>query len=105
MKVTGKNRPKVVAACEHILNIAKKEEESFPKFKEHEVVKGRVKRIANFGAFVELPGGVDGLIHISKLSDGRVNRVEDVVREGDEVEVEVLSQKGHKIELALKRVF
>ncbi len=105
VKVTGKNRPKVVAACEHILNIAKKEEESFPKFKEHEVVKGRVKRIANFGAFVELPGGVDGLIHISKLSDGRVNRVEDVVREGDEVEVEVLSQKGHKIELALKRVF
>ncbi|WP_187647996.1 polyribonucleotide nucleotidyltransferase [Nitrosophilus labii] len=105
VKVTGKSKPKVVAACDHIKTITQKDEPEIPQFKEGEILKGKIKRIANFGAFVELPGDIDGLLHISKLSSGRVNRVEDVVNIGDEVEVEVLSQKGHKIELALRRVF
>jgi polyribonucleotide nucleotidyltransferase len=46
---------------------------------------GKVKRIAEFGAFVEIFPGTDGLIHISHLAEGRVERVEDVVTEGDEV--------------------
>ncbi len=46
---------------------------------------GKVKRIADFGAFVEIFPGTDGLIHISHLAEGRVERVEDVVSEGDEV--------------------
>lgn len=104
VKVTGKNKPKVVAACEFIENITSKPAKEPVKFKEGEILRGKVKRITNFGAFVELPGGVDGLLHISKLSSGRVDRVEDVVNVGDEVEVEVLSQKGHKIELALRQV-
>ena len=105
VKVTGKSKPKVVAACDHIKTITQKDEPEIPQFKEGEILKGKIKRIANFGAFVELPGDIDGLLHISKLSSGRVNRVEDVVNIGDEVEVEVLSQKGHKIELALRQVF
>lgn len=104
VKVSGKSEPKVVAACEHIENIAKKEEANIPHFKEGEILRGKVKKITNFGAFIELPGGIDGLLHISKLSNKRVERVEDVINIGDEVEVEVLSQKGHKIELALKEV-
>ena len=105
VKVTGKNRPKVIAACEHIENITKRAAFEGVTFKPGEILQGRVKRTTSFGAFVELPGGVDGLLHISKLSNRRVERVEDVVEEGDEVEVEVLSQKGHKIELALRQVF
>ncbi len=104
VRVTGKNRPKVVAACEHIENITSKPTPKPVQFTPGEILKGRVKRTTSFGAFVELPGGVDGLLHISKLSAGRVERVEEVVQSGDEVEVEVLSQKGHKIELALKQV-
>ena len=104
VKVTGKNRPKVIAACDHIENIAKKPAPATVQFKEGEILKGKVKRITSFGAFVELPGGVDGLLHISKLARGRVEKVEDVVQVGDEVEVEVLSQKGHKIELSLRQV-
>ncbi len=105
VRVTGKNRPKVIAACEHIENITKKSTSQPVTFEPGEILKGRVKRTTSFGAFVELPGGVDGLLHISKLAARRVERVEDVVEEGDEVEVEVLSQKGHKIELALRQVF
>jgi len=52
--------------------------------------KGIVKRIADFGAFVEILPGTDGLIHISQLADQKVNRVTDIVKEGDEVWVKVL---------------
>jgi polyribonucleotide nucleotidyltransferase len=55
-----------------------------------EVYKGKVVRIMNFGAFVELPGGKDGLVHISKLAHERVEKVEDVVNIGDEIEVKVI---------------
>jgi small subunit ribosomal protein S1 len=54
-------------------------------------VRGKVSRLAEFGAFVELAPGVEGLIHVSELSPMRVRRVRDVVSEGQEVLVEVLS--------------
>ena len=46
---------------------------------------GKVKRVADFGAFAEIFPGTDGLIHISHLAEGRVNEVSDIVSEGDEV--------------------
>ncbi|MFI5320226.1 MAG: polyribonucleotide nucleotidyltransferase [Myxococcota bacterium] len=51
---------------------------------------GKVKRITDFGAFVEIFPGTDGLVHISHLAEARVNRVEDVVAEGDEVLVKCI---------------
>ena len=54
-----------------------------------EVYKGRVTRLMNFGAFVEIFPGKEGLVHISELSPQRVNKVEDVVKVGDEFEVKV----------------
>jgi polyribonucleotide nucleotidyltransferase len=51
---------------------------------------GKVKRIMDFGAFIEILPGKEGLCHISQLADHRVNRVEDVVKEGDEVTVKVI---------------
>lgn len=68
-------------------------------------IEGTVSRIVDFGAFVDL-GGVDGLIHISELSWGRVKKVSDVLKEGDKVTVTVLdvnTEKG-KISLTLKDV-
>jgi len=56
-----------------------------------EVFQGRVKRILDFGAFVEILPGQEGLIHISKLGPGRVRKVEDVVKVGDLVSVKVAS--------------
>ena len=70
------------------------------------VYHGVVKRIVDFGAFVEILPGTDGLIHISELDDRRVERVTDVVQEGDEVVVKVLNvdQTG-KIRLSRRAAF
>ena len=67
-------------------------------------VKGTVSRLMEFGAFVRLAAGVEGLIHISELSYKRVFRVSDVVNEGQEVEVMVLSvdPEQQRIGLSLK---
>jgi len=64
---------------------------------------GRVRKVVEFGAFVEIMPGTDGLLHISQLSDERVRRVEDVVHEGDEVDVKVLDvDRSGKIRLSLR---
>jgi len=69
-----------------------------------EVFEGKVKKTLEFGAFVELFPGHEGLIHISKLSDKRVEKVEDIVKVGDRVSVKVISvdEKG-RVNLTLLR--
>lgn len=62
---------------------------------------GTVVRIMNFGAFVEFAPGKDGMIHISKLSDKRVEKVEDVVKIGDTVKVEIIKIGDKGIDLKL----
>ncbi len=54
------------------------------------VVKGKVSKVASFGAFVELEDGVDGLVHISQISDQRIDKVKDAVEVGQEVEARVV---------------
>lgn len=66
------------------------------KFKVGDKVSGTVAKIASFGAFVNLEGDIDGLIHISQLSEEHVERVKDVIKVGDEVEARVI--KVDKIE-------
>ena len=60
------------------------------KYQVGSLVKGKVSKIASFGAFIELEDGVDGLVHISQISDQRVEKVRDVLKEGDEVEARVV---------------
>ncbi len=70
-----------------------------------QIFTGKVVRIINIGAFVELAPGKDGMIHISKLSQKRVAKVEDVVKVGDEVTVKVLEvDKMGRINLSMKDV-
>jgi len=66
------------------------------KFKVGDIMKGTVAKIASFGAFVSLDGDIDGLIHISQLSEEHVERVKDILKVGDEVEARVI--KVDKIE-------
>jgi len=64
---------------------------------------GKVRKIVEFGAFVEIMPGTDGLLHISQLSEERVRRVEDVLHEGDEIDVKVLDvDRSGKIRLSLR---
>ncbi len=67
-------------------------------------VRGPVTRIAKFGAFVKLAAGVEGLIHISEMAHGRVRQVSDVVSEGEEIDVKILSidTEAQRIALSLK---
>ena len=66
---------------------------------------GKVTRTTNFGAFVEFLPGKEGLVHISKLGRGRVNKVEDVVKVGDEIVVKVIEiDKLGRVNLALREV-
>ena len=69
-------------------------------------MKGKVTRIAEFGAFVELEPGIEGLIHVSELSTQRVRRVRDIVSEGQQVLVEILSvdAEARRIGLSLKTI-
>ncbi len=83
--------------------IAEKKAALFDKLEIGSKVKGTVSRITDFGAFVDL-GGVDGLIHISEMSWGRITNPKEVLKEGQEVEVIILDvdkEKG-KISLSLK---
>jgi len=124
VKIAGENKEKVDAAKEHIIQITNKpsfggrgghgrdrgdkhgaprEEKPIPTFVQDEVVDGTVKRIVDFGAFIELPGGIDGLLHVSKIADHRVDKVSDYLALEQKVRVKILKQTGNKIELELVR--
>ena len=110
VKVSGDNKQNVLDACEHIKTISNnaparrdhsKKNIDFEKvYAVDEVLTGKVVRLVDFGAFVELPKGGEGLLHISKISKERVKRVEDVLNVDDNVEIKVLKVTRDRIELA-----
>ena len=69
------------------------------RFKIGDKVKGKVGKIAAFGAFVELDGGIDGLVHISQISEDRIEKVKDVLKVGQELEARVI-----KVDKAERRI-
>ena len=75
------------------------------RFPSGSVVNGKVTRTMEFGAFVELEPGIEGLIHVSELDNRRVWRVNDIVKEGQEVAVKILSvdPESRRISLSLKQ--
>lgn len=76
------------------------------RFKVGDLVKGQIAKIASFGAFVNLNGDIDGLIHISQLSEEHVERVKDVIKVGDEIEARVIKvdKVERRIGLSIKAV-
>lgn len=81
--ITSANEESARKAEEWVKNIAR-------EFKVGEIFQGKVKKIMDFGAFVEIYPGTEGLVHISKLAEKRVDRVEDVVGIGDVVPVKLM---------------
>lgn len=76
------------------------------RFKVGDLVAGTVAKIASFGAFVNLDGDIDGLIHISQLSEEHVERVKDVIKVGDEIKARVIKvdKVERRIGLSIKAV-
>ncbi len=74
------------------------------QFSDGDIVKGKVTRIVNFGAFVELMPGVEGLVHISQMADFHVKHPSEIMQEGDEVESKILdiNPTGKRISLSIK---
>lgn len=107
VKITGSDKEKIIGAAEHIKNISsnaksykKKETINFKDiYKVDDLLDGKVVRIADFGAFVELPKGGEGLLHISKISKKRVKSVADVLNVDDTISVKVLNVDKDRIEL------
>lgn len=66
-------------------------------------LQGKVTGITNFGAFVELPQGSTGLVHISEVADNYVKDINDHLKVGDTVEVKVINVKDGKIGLSIKK--
>jgi len=94
--ITSQNEENAKKASTYIKNLTR-------EVKVGDVFQGKVKKIMNFGAFVELIPGQEGLLHISKLSDKRVEKVEDVVSVGDIIPVKVIfiNKREGKIDLSL----
>ncbi len=108
-KVIELNRPrrKVILSRKVLMEeeFTKKREEMMQTIQEGITVRGTVRRLTNFGAFVDI-GGVDGLLHISEMAWHRINHPSEVVNVGDEIEVAVLKvdRESEKISLGLKQV-
>src|SRR5207248_745756 len=77
------------------------------RYRPGDVKKGKVTKLTNFGVFVELEQGLEGLLHISELADDKVENPEEIVKVGDEVEVKVLrvDSKDRKIGLSRKNLY
>ena len=110
VKVSGGSKQNVLDACEHIKTIsnnapARKDSPKNIDFEKlyatDEVVLGKVERVVDFGAFILLAKGGEGLLHISKISKERVTNVSDVLSVGQEIEVKVLKVKKDRIELSM----
>jgi len=100
VKLSGEDKSKVAEAKAHIENIASAPVKKQMVYKVGESYDGKVKRIVDFGLFVEMPDGYDALLHISKVAKERVNNLSERYSEGDDITVVVMEQKGKKVELA-----
>jgi small subunit ribosomal protein S1 len=76
------------------------------RYKPGDIVKGTVTKITNFGVFVGLEDGLEGLLHISELSEDKIESAEEVVKVGDPIEVKILrvDTDDRKIGLSSRRV-
>jgi small subunit ribosomal protein S1 len=76
------------------------------RFKVGQMIKGKVTNVTKFGAFVEIEPGIEGLVHISELSNQRVEKASEVTKAGDEIQAVVINvdPKKHKIGLSIKDI-
>ncbi len=100
-----RNQTKIVVSRRAILEEEKRkqEEKAWESFEVGKIYEGEVKRITGFGAFVAIDG-VDGLLHISEISWGKIDKTSDVLKQGDKVKVVILEldKENRKLSLSMK---
>ena len=97
-----KAKKRIVASRKQVLQVeeAARKKELWNTFEVGSIVKGTVRRLADFGAFVDI-GGVDGLVHVTDLSWGRVKHPSDVVAVGQEIDVKILNVDPERERISL----
>ena len=97
----------VVLSARKVLEkeMEKKKEETLEELEKDQTIEGKVTKLVDFGAFIDL-GGIEGLLHISEMSWGRIAHPSDVLEEGEKVEVKVLDvdKENERISLGLKQL-
>jgi polyribonucleotide nucleotidyltransferase len=93
VNIASSNGPSAAKAIEIISGLTATAEKG-------KIYLGKVVRIADFGAFVEIFPGTDGLLHISEISEQRIRNVRDELKEGDQLQVKVIGIDGNKIKLS-----
>ncbi len=73
-----------------------------PKYKEGDIVKGKVTGIENYGFFLSLDGDYNGLVHISEMSDDFVKSIFDYIQLGETIQAKIIEVEGKKVKLSIK---
>lgn len=101
-----RQRRNVVLSRKELLEeqLQEAKEAAFASLEEGQIVPGIVRRLTDFGAFVDIGGGVEGLLHVSEMAWSRVRHPEDVLSEGDQIDIKVLGvdRERERISLSLK---
>lgn len=100
VKLTGDCEIKIADAKAHIKTITSTPQKKQSAYVINKEYQGKIKKIVDFGMFIEMPDGFDALLHVSKVAKGRVNNLNELYNVGDDITVVVLEQKGKKVELA-----
>lgn len=100
VKITGDNQKNIDNCLGEIKSIISSKIDFEKIYNIDDIVSGKVLRITDFGAFIELQEGVEGLLHISKISKARVSNVNDVYKIGDLIDVKILKVSKDRLELS-----
>lgn len=103
VKISGNDKNNVVAAKDFIQNLIEGQKIDLSKYEVGFIFEGEVKKILDFGAFVSLPNGGDGLLHISKITKNRDESIKNYLCEGQKIRCEILGLSKGKIELDLAK--
>ena len=99
VKITGSSKEDVNGAKEFIDSITSAPVKKQMVYEVNKQYAGKIKKIVEFGMFIEMPDGFDALLHISKVAKERVNNLEERYNVGDAIDIIVMEQKGKKVEL------
>jgi polyribonucleotide nucleotidyltransferase len=99
VRITGDLKSSVADAKAHIDNIISTPVKRQMKYEINKQYKGKIKKVVEFGMFIEMPDGYDALLHISKVTKERIKTLDGIYNVGDAINIIVLEQKGKKVEL------